>query len=80
MNFDLSIFVHVSLDAKDLILKMLCRDIDQRISAKEILEHDWAKFYTENEQTFSCENNSSRKIRSDQKDVMTKIEDYIQSS
>lgn len=36
LNFDHPQFVHVSTEAKDLIQRMLCRDLDKRISAQEI--------------------------------------------
>lgn len=37
VKFDHPIFVHVSKEAKDLISKMLERDVDKRISSNEIL-------------------------------------------
>lgn len=61
------VFIHVSQDAKDLILRMLCRNVDLRISAREIFEHEWAKFFSENEQTFSGETIKDKKRITKQK-------------
>ena len=53
INFDHPQFVHVSMEAKDLIQKMLTRDVVSRISAREIKNHLWFKFFSDNELTFS---------------------------
>lgn len=53
LNFDHPQFIHVSMEAKDLISRMICRDIDKRISSQEIKSHLWFKFFSDNELTFS---------------------------
>ena len=42
-NFDPPIFQDISAEAKDLITKLLVRDPSKRLSAKQILEHEWVK-------------------------------------
>uniref|UniRef100_A0A0C9S9B9 TSA: Wollemia nobilis Ref_Wollemi_Transcript_8240_1567 transcribed RNA sequence n=1 Tax=Wollemia nobilis TaxID=56998 RepID=A0A0C9S9B9_9CONI len=37
----------VSWSAKDLLSKMLCKDVEKRLSASEVLRHQWIKFYTD---------------------------------
>jgi len=41
------------MEAKDLIQRMLTRDVAQRISARDIKNHLWFKFFSDNELTFS---------------------------
>ena len=38
-------FIEVSSEAKDLIKRMLDRNVETRISAKGIFEHPWMKFF-----------------------------------
>ena len=59
LNFDHPQFVHVSLEAKDLVQRMLTRDVNLRISAREIRDHLWFKFFSDNELTFSGSNTGS---------------------
>jgi serine/threonine protein kinase len=53
LKFDHPNFIHVSKEAKDLISKMLDRNVESRISSNQILKHSWSKFFAENEETFS---------------------------
>lgn len=51
LNKDLNIFKdpkldHLSHEAKDLMSKLLRRDISQRITAKQALEHPWLSLFS----------------------------------
>ncbi|KAL8166441.1 hypothetical protein V2J09_007940 [Rumex salicifolius] len=41
LRFPTKIFRSVSSDAKDLIRKMLCKDVSRRLSAEQVLRHPW---------------------------------------
>ncbi|XP_075487615.1 phosphoenolpyruvate carboxylase kinase 2-like [Primulina tabacum] len=41
LRFPKSIFGLVSSEAKDLLRKMLCKDVHRRFSAEEVLKHPW---------------------------------------
>ena len=43
--FDHIEFIEVSSECKDLLKRMLDRNVDTRISAQEIFEHPWMKFF-----------------------------------
>lgn len=50
LNKDLNIFKdpkldHLSYEAKDLMHKLLCRDVSQRITAKQALDHQWLSLF-----------------------------------
>ena len=45
VSFDNQAFIEVSLEAKDLIKRMLDRNVETRISASGIFEHPWMKFF-----------------------------------
>ncbi|KAK8633951.1 hypothetical protein V6N13_014782 [Hibiscus sabdariffa] len=41
LRFPSRIFRSVSADAKDLLRKMICRDVSRRFSAEQVLRHPW---------------------------------------
>ncbi|CAK9162299.1 unnamed protein product [Ilex paraguariensis] len=40
-RFPTSIFRSVSPEAKDLLRKMICKDVSKRLSADQVLRHTW---------------------------------------
>lgn len=48
LNFNPKTFDLISVEAKDLISKLLNRDITQRLSAEEALQHPWLKTFEQN--------------------------------
>ncbi|KAK9270751.1 hypothetical protein L1049_026334 [Liquidambar formosana] len=47
LNFHTGIWESISKPARDLIERMLTRDVSVRITADEVLSHPWILFYTE---------------------------------
>ncbi|WCJ18819.1 Calcium-dependent protein kinase family protein [Euphorbia peplus] len=47
LDFESGIWESVSQPAKDLLSRMLTRDVSARLTADEILRHPWILFYTE---------------------------------
>ncbi|ERN02925.1 serine/threonine-protein kinase PEPKR2 [Amborella trichopoda] len=47
LNFHVGKWDSVSVPARDLLGKMLTRDVETRITADEVLKHPWILFYTE---------------------------------
>ncbi|XP_021769960.1 serine/threonine-protein kinase PEPKR2-like [Chenopodium quinoa] len=47
LNFDSGLWITVSQPAKDLIARMLTRDVSTRLSADEVLKHPWLLFYAD---------------------------------
>ncbi|PKA56124.1 Serine/threonine-protein kinase PEPKR2 [Apostasia shenzhenica] len=47
LNFHNEVWESVSVLARDLISRMLTRDVSSRMSANEVLGHPWILFYTE---------------------------------
>ncbi|KAL2936785.1 Serine/threonine-protein kinase PEPKR2 [Bienertia sinuspersici] len=47
LKFDSDLWVSVSQPAKDLIARMLTRDVHTRLSADEVLKHPWILFYAD---------------------------------
>ncbi|XP_065871291.1 serine/threonine-protein kinase PEPKR2-like [Euphorbia lathyris] len=47
LDFESGIWESVSQPAKDLVSRMLTRDVSARLTANEILRHPWILFYTE---------------------------------
>ncbi|KAL3835426.1 hypothetical protein ACJIZ3_010162 [Penstemon smallii] len=41
LRFPPKIFRSVSPEAKDLLRKMICRDVSRRLSAEQVLRHPW---------------------------------------
>ncbi|GER34915.1 calcium-dependent protein kinase family protein [Striga asiatica] len=41
LRFPTKIFRSVSAEAKDLLRKMICRDVSRRLSAEQVLRHPW---------------------------------------
>lgn len=41
LRFPPRIFREVSAEAKDLLRKMICRDVSKRLSAEQVLRHPW---------------------------------------
>ncbi|KAI3819020.1 hypothetical protein L1987_12842 [Smallanthus sonchifolius] len=41
LRFPMKIFRSVSPEAKDLLRKMLCKDVSRRLSAEQVLRHPW---------------------------------------
>ncbi|GMY20445.1 phosphoenolpyruvate carboxylase kinase 2-like [Fagus crenata] len=41
LRFPTRIFRSVSAEAKDLLRKMICRDVSRRLSAEQALRHPW---------------------------------------
>ncbi|GFP85768.1 phosphoenolpyruvate carboxylase kinase 1 [Phtheirospermum japonicum] len=41
LRFPRSVFGSVSLEAKDLLRRMLCKDVSRRFSAEQVLRHQW---------------------------------------
>lgn len=62
LNFDSKEFLHVSIEAKDLIKKMLDRNVNTRITPEGMIKHDWYLFFYENEVHFI---NVKKEIRVD---------------
>ena len=52
------------MEAKDLIQRMLTRDVEARISAGDIKSHLWFKFFSDNELTFSGNKNNDTVMES----------------
>ena len=67
VDFSHPSFIHVSQEAKELILRMLDRNINTRINSKELMKHPWYMFFSDNELTFSSPNEIK-----DKQDVSTK--------
>lgn len=47
LDFQAGIWEHVSKPARDLLERMLTRDVSARITADEVLTHPWILFHTE---------------------------------
>lgn len=47
LDFQSGIWQSVSTPARDLLARMLTRDVSARITAEEVLKHSWILFYTE---------------------------------
>ncbi|CAO2837019.1 unnamed protein product [Amaranthus hypochondriacus] len=41
LRFPTKIFRSISSEAKDLLRKMLCKDVSRRFSAEQVLRHPW---------------------------------------
>ena len=54
-HFNHEAFKHVSDQAKDLIVKLLVRDVGKRLSASEAYNHPWIQSIKESEVAFSQE-------------------------
>ncbi|GAB2267997.1 hypothetical protein Dimus_002974 [Dionaea muscipula] len=46
LDFETGMWLSVSLPARDLVARMLTRDVSRRLSADEVLRHPWILFYT----------------------------------
>lgn len=47
LDFSSGVWTSVSLPARDLISRMLTRDVSARFTADDVLDHPWILFYTE---------------------------------
>ncbi|KAI3867645.1 hypothetical protein MKW98_006022 [Papaver atlanticum] len=47
LDFDSGVWESISRPARDLIGRMLTRDVDSRLTADQVLRHPWILFYTE---------------------------------
>ncbi|XP_057515685.1 serine/threonine-protein kinase PEPKR2-like [Amaranthus tricolor] len=64
LNFDTGVWVSVSQPAKDLIARMLTRDVSTRLSADEVLKHPWILLHTDPPfTTLACKLTPSRNRR-----------------
>lgn len=46
LSFPSDPWLSISQSAKDLIRRMLCRDVNRRLSAQQVLEHSWISAHT----------------------------------
>ncbi|KAK4751807.1 hypothetical protein SAY87_020605 [Trapa incisa] len=64
LDFNSGLWKSVSLPARDLIGRMLTRDVDVRIGADEVLKHPWILFYTERTlKTISVKSRAKNHVR-----------------
>lgn len=77
LNFDSGLWTSVSQPARDLIARMLTRDVSTRPSADEVLKHPWIMFYANpplKTLTFKSTPSKSRRMTSSDVTVQEKTE------
>jgi calcium-dependent protein kinase len=53
INFPSKYFEKISNEAKDLLMNLLCRDVEKRISTQEALEHKWFNIFSEEDKNIN---------------------------